>query len=272
MPSAKKVPRVATAEELSMMARWDHCATYKENIERTAADFCKTEHQVDRFYHDALMGKVVPPGLFDSTNREAKRQSYTKLLQMWTKHLGGTTLHADDDDYDDGLEIKYVGLPAGYSTGIEGQMKAARPIHTMDVIEKDRSIWSYISFKDYPVVVGTRQVGQTAGIYHEDIFSYLMYQPANKYNLFDLDLMCHLNVERITKIVEALGRTAEKMAVLNLVTSYGHGLTTAKYEEELRPILLQEIGQVFKINVKESGKYCDRHIPMKYEHIAISRE
>ena len=88
----------------------------------------------------------------------------------------------------------------------------------------------------------------------------------NKYNILDLDLMCHLNVE---KTATAIKKSAENKTVVALTTSIGRNTTWEIYKKK-RQQLKNMLEEEFEV-LMAGGKYLERKIPMAYEHIVLVR-
>jgi hypothetical protein len=79
--------------------------------------------------------------------------------------------------------------------------------------------------------------------------------------------------EGITPIIESIENSTTKKFLLILWSCYGmKALTEKRYDEEVRDVLLREIRKKHKILQYLPFKYCDNHIPIKAEILALRRK
>jgi hypothetical protein len=153
----------------------------------------------------------------------------------------------------------YVGLPAN---------------QVVQVINKNDSVVACETNKEMLSFM-SRMIGyfrpKGATVINRDIISFLN-ETDQKFNIFDLDLMCYLNEKRIANIASALANSMEDVSVVSLASCVGRKLKESIYTE-MMPRLLKEKLKNVKVSVDEcySEKYCDKVVPMRYELIVIRR-
>lgn len=258
MPAPKK----ATLKQLKILNCWSPYSNYQSNVAFAVANNHGTRKYVQDTFNAFLSGDLVPPKLFDSSDREKKRALYQELVKAHLEHLGGSP-------NDLPCATKYVGLTAGYCAEMKELLGSYNDVEIFHVIEQNVDVYNYLNLYAQNIMCGVSY--EKADIWHGDIIEHLDTRSNNvKYNLYDLDLMCHLSAGLIEVLPELINRTAESKAAINLVTSYGHGLTTEKHQERCQ-LFKQELGRFFRIDQYKTGSYQDRRIPMGFQHILISR-
>lgn len=146
--------------------------------------------------------------------------------------------------------------------------KWIRDVHTI-VLERPTD-YPWIIPEDIECVSDHR-----TGLLHTDIFSYLAFlyekKETNIYNVIDLDLMVTINsVRNLDFIAQALYRIMRPTSIINITTAVGRSISDLEYEAIMPhtfEILLRDAG--FDRVKSFSGRYLDRRIPMRYEHIIL---
>jgi hypothetical protein len=143
-----------------------------------------------------------------------------------------------------------------------------RDFHTIVLEREDNPVW------EYPQEVSITGDIQVAAL-HTDIFQYFQYLVDNRYknlyNIIDLDLM--ISIKSLTNfnfIAEALRQIAEPISIVNITTSVGRSISDAEYEGIMPADFIQALRSAGFYGVKVfSGRYLDRKMPMRYEHLLL---
>lgn len=155
----------------------------------------------------------------------------------------------------------YVGLPANQL------MCVAQKYDTVVACERDQNMAYFIRDLNRFVVKKPNVL-----VEHSDIFDYLM-ATEKKFNIYDLDLMTHLTELKIKNIVKSIKRTADKRAVVALVSIGGRHITIKEYKSLMPEIFINEMeceGEWCVVG-NFSGKYKDIKMPMFWEIFTIER-
>ncbi len=275
MPSKKKEGTkdngvsIAGKNELDVLAWWNPRTPWKENTVGVSSVIGITEEEVAEIAYKIISGRCVPASMFDSSSREKKNEVYFKFASNAHEYLN------NDLNTNWTATTNYIGLPAGNSVDIISRFQEPQTIY---IFEKDYATRNLIMMRDAPVLLAkvALYTGGEVDVYPDDILEWFDTSVGTtrtlKFNVYDLDLMCHLTYKKIQQITTGLVKHGEKKIVMNLVTSYGHKLKKQHYIDNLRPLLRQEIGTYFKIDKHEFGTYCDRRIPMFFETMSLSRD
>ena len=100
----------------------------------------------------------------------------------------------------------------------------------------------------------------------------------NKFSIVDLDLMTCMATplfsarQKLEPILESIENSTTQKFMLLLWSTYGmKALTEERYDTEVRDTLLKMIRMKHKILEHKNFKYCDNHIPIKVELLALSK-
>lgn len=106
-------------------------------------------------------------------------------------------------------------------------------------------------------------------IHRGDIFTYLE-ETSEVFSLYDFDLMQHLYEDGIRRLAEAVARTAEPIAIINVASCIGRSRTEEEYREIMPSLLKEELHRCDCTVIKNySDGYSDRVTPMRYELLVI---
>ena len=118
-------------------------------------------------------------------------------------------------------------------------------------------------------------------LYNDDIFWCLQNTSQlqeNRFAIIDLDLMSCLATpnktqnEIVTPIIDSLEFATRNRFLLMLWSTYGMKvLTEEKYNKQIRPFIFRGLSKKYAILKHLPFKYCDNHIPIKVELLALRR-
>jgi len=145
-----------------------------------------------------------------------------------------------------------------------------KKLHTVFFNEDNDFCW--INKKDIESTGNSQR-----GMINTDVFSHLSYAKEagfkNLYNILDLDLMINVkNIPDWNLIAETLYSVMEPTSIISLTTSVGRNITNKEYNEIMPHTLERALySNGFKLVKVFSGKYLDRKIPMRTEHLMIRK-
>ncbi len=236
---------IASKDETRVLEYWSPDYTFSDNVDSISDSTGFAKHFISLTIIKFLKGETIPSKVFNSFNRETKRDSYDKFITLANKHIK--------------TGIYYVGLPALAAPQI---YKSLKGIKRFTIYDKNPLVHKYLKLVyDWP------KVNKPIYLFKGDVLKH----NETIYNVFDYDLMCHISYELINNLINTLYDSSfihEKL-VVGLTTSYGHGLFKKDLYEKYLPYLDTEIKKRFSILENISGTYCDRHIPMQYTYIAL---
>lgn len=157
-------------------------------------------------------------------------------------------------------EVDYVGLPANQILHITRKYKK------VVACEIDKDMFEFMRN-----VKARFAPDSNTSIYRENIFSYLE-RTAEKFSLYDLDLMQHLYDKDINKIVALISKTCKKRCIVNVASCIGRARSRQDYMSTVPRFFTKKFPQHRCYVIHHfSGNYSDRVTPMQYELFVIER-
>jgi putative hemolysin len=208
--------------------------------------------------HKILKGAVIHPAADVSGSPAARVGKDQAYAGFWT---------LIDIVLPNPAERHYIGLPANQLDVVCHNIGSTK----ITVCEHDFS--RYEKLMDLSRLLNMTRPGPQIDLLFDDIFS-VIDSVENRFNIFDLDLMCNLPKGlRLEYWATSIYRASSLgTVVLNLVTTIGRSITEREYRDrkELFNQLLKEAG--FTKLVCSSFAYRDRRVPMRVEKYVLRKE
>ena len=252
------------------LSRYNNLLQTTHVIPMIAKDSKLSEEYIINLWGKFITGNCYIPNKFDSCNRQNKTNLFNKLVYDYNLWINGKTT------------INYIGLTGDNIANILDRLRSGayfyargnklkilnyndNEINLIYAVEKNKLLAALLKHKWSKSTL-------KISILDTDILN-LTDENLGIFNFFDFDLTCQLNEQKINQIAQVVHSHMANKTAINIITSYGHGLTTDKYENELRPYLIRQFKNCgMNVYQHEYGSYKDSRIPMMYEHILVEKE
>ena len=190
------------------------------------------------------------------STREGKDQNYAGLIALVDIMLPRKQMRY------------YVGLPANQldfiATSVGGNITAVEKVP-----ERAQKIAQFAKF------VTKMRNNMLINVVNDDVWSYLQ-TTSEKFNVFDLDLMCHLPDDS-SSWANAIHLAARPgVSVAHVTTCIGRGKFDGLTEEKYETRVVRFIGNLISAGFKSLGhsrfSYRDRITPMRCERLVLKKE
>jgi hypothetical protein len=214
-----------------------------------------TGTNVYQHYQGVLAGNPLRPSAdVDGTPsiREGKDQNYAGIISLVDILLPKREMR------------RYVGLPAN-------QLDVIASTISNSIVAVEYKPDKASKLKQFAQFVTQMRRNTRINVINDDIWSYLQ-TSEEKFNIFDLDLMCCLPKVSL-KWAQAIWHSAlPGVSVVHLTTTVGRKITVDSYETNV----VRFTGNLNSVGFKSLGhsrfSYRDRVIPMRCERFVLKKE